>query len=124
MLDTLNLSKIKNPIPQKKFLEIKNSVLGNKYQLSLVLVNNQESKKINRRNRKKNKASNILSFPIEKNFGEIFLNLETKPEAKKFEMSWRKYLTFLFIHGCLHLKGYDHGPKMEKEEQKLLKKLY
>jgi len=66
----------------------------------------------------------VLSFPLDEKAGEIFLDLETKKESEEFEMSYKKYLTFLFIHGCLHLKGYDHGAEMEKLEDKFIKKFF
>lgn len=124
MLSVLNKTTLKAPVSKRKFEEIKNTILGKKYELSLVFVNNHQSKKLNQKNRKKDKPANVLSFPIEDNFGEIFIDLQTKKEAEKFEMGYKKYLTFLFIHGCLHLKGYDHGDKMEKQEDKFLKKFY
>lgn len=124
MFNLLNSTTLRSPVSKKRFEEIKNKILGKKYELSLVLVNNKESKKINRKNRNKNKPANVLSFPIENNLGEIFLDLETKKESKQFDMGYKKYLIFLFIHGCLHLKGYDHGKKMEKEEDKYLNLFY
>ncbi len=42
--------------------------------------------------------------------------------AKEFERPYDNFLIFLFIHGCVHLKGYDHGAKMEKVEEKFRKK--
>lgn len=124
MFSLLNKTTFKSPVSKRKFEEIKSGILGKKYELSLVLVNNSQSKKINQKNRQKNKPANVLSFPIENNFGEIFIDLQTKEEAEKFEMGYKKYLTYLFIHGCLHLKGYNHGEKMEKEEDKFLKKFH
>jgi probable rRNA maturation factor len=124
MINVLNSTKIKSTVSSKKLQEIKDGVLGKRYELSVVLVNNKESRKLNKKNRNKNKPANVLSFPLEENSGEIFLDLETKDEAVKFEMGYKKYLIFLFIHGCLHLKGYDHGPDMEKMEDKFLKKFY
>lgn len=124
MFNILNSTKIKSPVSSKKMEEIKNTILGKRYELSVVLVDNKESKKLNQKNRNKNKPANVLSFPLEEKAGEIFLDLETKKEAGEFEMGYKKYLTFLFIHGCLHLKGYDHGVEMEKLENKFLKKFY
>ena len=104
--------------------EIKNIILGKNYELSLTLVNNKESKKLNKKLRNKNKPANVLSFPLEEKAGEIYLDLETKKEAPDFNMGHKKYLTYLFIHGCLHLRGHDHGDKMEKLEDKYLKIFY
>lgn len=105
------------------FEAIKNDVLGAKYQLSLALIGEKRAQAINRQSRQKEYAPNVLSFPLDKNSGEIYLTpMVAKKEAKSFEHSEREHLVFLYIHGLLHLKGYDHGPKMESLEQKFLKK--
>ncbi len=59
------------------------------------------------------KTSNVLSFPLSKTSGEILLC----PEAAK-----PYTIGYLFIHGCLHLKGARHSATMEREENRLLKK--
>jgi probable rRNA maturation factor len=123
MFNILNQTKLKSPVSAKKLEEIKNKILGKKYNISVVLTNNKESKKLNKKLRNKNKPANVLSFPLEENAGEIFLDLETKDEAIKFDMGYKKYLIYLFIHGCLHLKGYDHGEEMSKLEEKYLKNI-
>ena len=124
MFNILKQTNLRSPLSSKKLEEIKNKILGNKYELSVVLLDNKKSKKINKKIRNKNYPANVLSFPLEKIAGEIFLDLETKKEAPKFDMNYKKYLTYLFIHGCLHLKGFDHGDEMEKLEDKYLKKFY
>jgi len=121
MFNISKQTKLRSPLSKKKLEEIKNKILGMKYELSVVLLDNKESKRINEKTRNKNYPANVLSFPLEETVGEIFLDLETKKEAPKFNMNYQKYLTFLFIHGCLHLKGFDHGDTMEKLEDKYLK---
>lgn len=98
---------------EKKLKLIKNHILGEKYELSLVFAKNELMKKLNTIYRGKNKPTNVLSFPLTKNEGEIFINQKNKKETP-----------LLFIHALLHLKKYKHGEKMEKEEEKLLKKFY
>lgn len=109
------------------FTYLKNIVLGKDFKLSLVFVDNIFSRKLNKVYRKKNKPANILSFPLSKKSpdcagsGEIFIDLVTaKREMKMFQMSFPDFVTFLFIHGLLHLKGMKHGDTMEKKEKKLL----
>lgn len=64
----------------------------------------------------------MLSFPLSLNNGEIFIcPLVAKSEASEYDLSPDGYVAFLFIHGLLHLKGYDHGDTMDKMEQKYLK---
>lgn len=125
MFNVTNVSKKRSPITVNFAQEIKESILGKKYNLSLVYVNNRESKKLNKEYRSKDKPTNVLSFPISDTEGEIFINLETKKqEAGKFEMSFKKYIGYLVIHGALHLKGLDHGDEMDKLEDKFLKKFF
>ncbi len=109
-------------VPGVDFLPIKDSVLGKKYELSLVFVGDKKSQTLNNKYRKFNKPTNCLSFSLGKNSGEIFINLgKAKKEAPSFGMKFEKFIIYLFIHSCLHLKGMDHGSIMEKAEEKMLK---
>jgi probable rRNA maturation factor len=106
---------------EEQFSIIKNKILGKKYSLSIACVDEKTSKELNRKYRKINKATNILSFPLHKDVGEIILcEAVIKREAKKFSKTFPEFLGFLVIHGMLHLKGHKHGKKMEKEEKKYL----
>ena len=99
---------------------IKDKALGTDYELSLVFVGNKESQKLNRERRKKDKPTNILSFPLDRHTGEIFIDLKKcAEEAPEFDRPFPNFLIFLFIHGCLHLKGFDHGSTMESKEKAL-----
>ncbi len=107
------------------FLAIKDHVLGKKYVLSLVFANKKTVTDLNKQYRDKDYTPNILSFPYSKNHGEIFIHLPTaKKQAPDFEMDFDTYLVFLFIHGCLHLKGMEHSSTMEELERKILQKMY
>jgi probable rRNA maturation factor len=102
---------------------IKKEILGSKYELSLVFCAAKKIQNLNNTYRKINKPTDILSFPLSKTSGEIFIcKSETRKMAREFDRSYDNFLVFLFIHGCVHLKGYDHGPKMEKLEAKFRKK--
>jgi len=101
--------------------------------VTLLLSNNNRIKELNRKFRKKNKHTDVLSFPFEKikrNLKEIYLgdivisfNYMNKPKnlsAKEFKEKTVK----IFIHGFLHLLGYDHIKekdyrKMSNMEQKI-----
>lgn len=112
-------------IPSLPFLAVKNDILGRTYNLSIAFVNEKTSYKINKIYRKKDKGTNILSFILSPKKGEIVLCLsiiknEAKDENKKFGKNYRELLLFLVIHGMLHLKGMQHGTKMEKAEKKYL----
>ncbi len=102
---------------------IKNSILGKKYELSLVFPSPKTAIELHKDWKEKDGPANILSFPLEKDLGEIFISLnQAKTECKKFERDYENYVAFLFIHGCAHLKGYTHGNEMEKFEITIRKK--
>jgi len=108
----------KGKLPRLPFLELKEHILGKKYILSVVFIGDSLSKKLNNQYRQKNKPTNVLSFPLSQSEGEIFLNLKrAKMEAPKFGDSYTSFVGFLFIHGLLHLKGMDHGSRMERAEK-------
>lgn len=123
MLDILNTTKQAFSLDKKKIEKIQKSILGNNYELSIVIVGDKKSQNLNKKFRNKDYPTNVLSFPYDKNSGEIFFNIKkAKTEAKDFEMSTINFLYYLLIHSMLHLKGLEHGDKMDTEEEKLLKK--
>ena len=101
--------------------------LNKRAYLTLLLSNNKRIKDLNRKFRKKNKHTDVLSFPFEqkkRNLKEIYLgdiiisfNYMNKPKnlnSKEFKQKTIK----IFIHGFLHLIGYDHVK--EKDYKKML----
>lgn len=110
-------------LPKLPFEQIKNDVLGKRYQLSLSFIGETRGKRINQEARGKTYIPNVLSFPLTEDAGEMYITPSVaKREAKKYDHSYHKHLLFLFIHGLVHLKGFDHGPKMDKLEEKYLNK--
>jgi len=104
-----------------------------KVSLSLLLSNNKNIKKLNKKFRNKNKATDILSFPFSKKvkiskqtyIGDIIIsyNFVNKPQSQNLK-NFKKKLIKIFIHGFLHLLGFDHFKnkdyiKMRKEEEKI-----
>ena len=115
-----NTTKAK--LPRLAFADMKDAILGKKYELSVIIVGKAEIKRLNKEYRDINKPTDILSFPLSENFGEIYINPEmTKLEAKKFDRKYENFFGFLFIHGLVHLKGFDHGSTMENIEKKFRK---
>ncbi|MBL7045525.1 MAG: rRNA maturation RNase YbeY [Parcubacteria group bacterium] len=101
---------------------MKNKVLGPKYELSLVFSGDTLTRRLNKEYRGKDYVPNVLTFPLDSDEGEIFINPNiSKRDAKKFEMGYKNFIGYLFIHGMLHLKGYKHGSTMNKQERTLLK---
>lgn len=105
-----NLTKL--PTPQGNFGAIAEQVLGRAYELSLVFVGQTRMKRLNTQYRGKEYATNVLSFPLSKTSGEIIINLRGLRGFSVLQ---------LFIHSLLHLKGYEHGSRMESVEHKLCK---
>ena len=101
--------------------------------VTILLSNSKNIKKLNKKFRKKNKTTDILSFPFEKNpfkkkdiyLGDIiisyeFMNIPRSISNYEFKIKVIK----IFIHGFLHLLNYDHiklkdFKKMNKEEEKI-----
>ena len=85
--------------------------------LTILLSNNTNIKKLNKKFRNKNKATDILSFPSEKRInikktsyiGDIIISYDfmNKPKALS-DLEFKNKVTKIFIHGFLHLLGYDH----------------
>ena len=110
----------KGASPNVPFLDLKQAALGKDYELSLVFIGDRRSARLNMTYRQKSNPTNVLSFPISKKSGEIFINLRlAKIQAKKFNRTFSKFVGYLFIHGLFHLKGMEHGAKMESAEKKL-----
>jgi len=96
----------------KKYRFIKKKV-----NLTILLSNNKNIKKLNKKFRNKNKSTDILSFPSEKKInikkspyiGDIIVSYEymNKPKALS-ALEFKSKAIKIFIHGFLHLLGYDH----------------
>jgi len=110
-----NLTKFK--IDEKSFTQVAKKVLKGENRetetLSLAFVGKDEIKKLNKKFRQKNKATDVLSFNLkEKNIlGEVVICPEVVKEKGED-------LKRVFIHGILHLLGYDHE-KSEKEAKEM-----
>lgn len=105
------------------FEKIARDILGAPYELSLVICGDSLAQRMNIEHRKKDYFPNVLSFPLAKGEGEIFLNVrKAEREAREFGLSVKERLAYLYVHGCFHLKGLDHGTRMEKEEARIMRK--
>jgi len=113
------VNETKTALPRADFAAIARFILGMKYTLNLVVTDSTRIKKLNTIYRDKETATDILSFPLSETEGEIYISpVEARQEAKKFKRDYENFFVFLFIHGCVHLKGYDHGAIMERTEEK------
>lgn len=115
------------------------------FDLGIWLTTNKTIQKYNRTYRKKDKPTDILSFPYhsdikpgkripvkreeDKNLGDLIISLEyVKKDAIRWEQTFEHRMHILLVHGICHLLGYNHITDedykiMHKQEQKLLKKL-
>lgn len=117
------INETKSQIPPTPFEAIKDACLGKAYKLNLIFTSSENIKKLNTIYRDKEEATDILSFPISETEGEIYISeTESRAEAKKFDRDYENFIGFLFIHGCTHLKGHDHGAIMEGIEIEIRKK--
>lgn len=121
----LTLIRKNGKLPDIPFLRMKEKILGKTYNLSVIFCTPKESKVRNKTYRGKNYPTNILSFPLSKKEGEMYISLSVaRKDAKKFDMSERKFIHLLVIHGMLHLKGYLHSSTMEMLEDTYLQKFF
>ncbi len=121
-MTTFSISATAKSYPIWPYETIKNTILGKSYLLSLSFVGPTRAQAFNQTYRKKDYVPNVLSFPLAETTGEIVICPQVaKREAKKFSLSIDGYIAYLFIHGCVHLKGHDHGDTMDRLEQKYVK---
>jgi probable rRNA maturation factor len=116
--------------------------LKDKIEVSVNLVGEDKIRELNKKYRKKDKPTDVLSFPmgdkylirntkyIIRDVGDIFICLSiAKNEAKRENITIKEKLAQLAAHGFLHLLGYDHevsevcARKMFKLENRILKQL-
>ena len=102
------------------------------FELTIRLVESEESQALNNQYRQKNKPTNVLSFPFEVPegitldlLGDLVIcadvvNLEASQQNKLVENHW----AHMVIHGCLHLLGYDHITDVEAEEMEAIEIAY
>ena len=126
--------KIKRPdyYLKKKFNKLLNKfkITSNVQEISIFLTNNEKMRQLNLRFRKKNKPTDVLSFPINivkkkiGYLGDIAISYEIvnkRSKTSNFNYEFDK----MWVHGYLHLIGYDHKKirefeKMYKLEKKIL----
>ena len=98
-----------------------------KKDIELLVVRNDEIRILNKEHRKIDKATDVLSFPLDYDFvnmplGSIVISTDfVEEKAKEYGHTFNEEFSLLFIHGILHLLGYDHevdnGEHRQKEEE-------
>ena len=90
-------------------------------EVSLVFLGDRAMHAVNKKWRKRDAQANVLAFMLEASVGEVALNpYEAEREARKVGVLYPERIAYLFLHGLLHLYGYDH--KTEKEARKMERK--
>ena len=121
-------------------------LLDSKLIITITFTTPEDISKINKKYRKIDKATDVLSFPMfEKNeldekiknkdflhedvLGDIIISIEkVKEQAEEYGHSFERELSYMLVHGFYHLMGYDHMVEDEKiqmrqKEENVLKKL-
>ncbi len=104
---------------------------GLRGQLSILVTGNAELRRLNRRYRRKDKATDVLSFPAGGNgvAGDIAISAEVAAEsARRLGHSAAAEVKILILHGMLHLAGFDHDHardrgRMSRREESLRRRL-
>lgn len=116
----------------------------NALDISMTLCGRQKIRSINRQWREKDYATDVLSFPVHDDLrgnewplpptlelGDLFICHQVAiSQAKEYKVTWEQEIIHLFIHGLLHLLGFDHEVSaseekiMQKHEETLVKKTY
>ena len=97
--------------------------------LTLRIVGTAEGKRLNKRFRKKDRPTNVLSFSYGKSAGDVVLcHPVVAREARAQGKSVAAHYAHLVVHGVLHLRGYDHDARaraaqMERREIRILRRL-
>ena len=138
-IDIQNLQNIVK-INKNKIIECVKCVLKtmseDDAELSLVLVNDMHIRNLNWKYRRKDSATDVLAFPMRDArglsgsiLGDVVISVETaKREARKRKKDFQEELDLYFVHGILHLLGYDDEKprarkKMKEKEREILKLL-
>lgn len=104
-------------------------------EVSVTVCDNEYIKKINRKYRDKNSATDVLSFPMYDfrsdeeillledeciSLGDIIISLErAEKQAREIGNTFLEEVVFLTVHSMLHLLGYDHELSPEEEERQI-----
>ena len=141
MLEINNLTS--NDIDKEFLQETAQKVLEREKRegkISLAIVGENRMRKLNKRFRGTNKVTDVLSFPDQevqigdfkigpkeetKGLGEIVICLKrVKKNAGRNDKEVEEELTLVFIHGILHLLGYDHQEEKEAQEMEQKQQQY
>ena len=97
---------------------------------NVIIVNNDYIHELNKKYRGIDRETDVITFalfddktfnPIERILGDVYISIDkAKSQSIEYGHSFIRELSFLAVHGMLHLLGYDH---MKKEEEEVMFKL-
>ena len=126
--------KIVEKVLQKCYEEEK--LLDSKLIITITFTTPEEIRKINKKYRKIDRATDVLSFPMfekaeldekikNKDFlyedvlGDVIISIDkVKEQAEEYGHSFERELSYMLVHGFYHLMGYDH---IEEEDKKIMR---
>ncbi len=139
MIDIQNASTLTSLPADELLIKWAKQALDEQYlnaEITLRIVDTEEGRNLNKKWRKKDSATNVLSFPINEKIEQVpnllgdvvicapLVEREAVAQGKRLEAHW----AHLIIHGVLHLQDYDHVSEaqanvMEAKEIQILKKM-
>ena len=118
-IDIKNLNQLVDDIVKRFSLE---EALFN-----IILVDNEYIHKLNKEYRNIDRETDVITFALEDDMdiqpeirilGDIYISIDkAKSQAIEYGHSFKRELSFLIVHGILHLLGYDH---QNKEDEKIM----
>ncbi|MDO8445336.1 MAG: rRNA maturation RNase YbeY [Deltaproteobacteria bacterium] len=126
-------------IEKKKVCDVAGAILAavgcTSVELSILFMDDEDIRELNREYRKKNRPTDVLSFPMREGefgdlnpdlLGDVVISLDTaKRQAEERGETLEEEITLLLIHGILHLLGFDHekntaeARRMQAKEKEL-----
>lgn len=122
----VNRAEIRNAV--KKTLAVNGRKTSDPYEISVVFTGREEIREMNREYRNINRTTDVISFAFAEGegaqfapflLGDIFICPEVVADhAEKFKTTFENELMFVVVHGVLHLLGFDHNRKSDRDKMR------
>jgi probable rRNA maturation factor len=132
LVNFVNFPKQHVPLLKTAAVTVLKSEKVKKYQVNFIMVDDKEIRKLNTKYRKVRRITDVISFLVVPEFfmGDIYISkTRSRKQAEEYANTWRQELTYLVIHGLLHLCGYTdydavNKAKMFAKQDKIFKHLF
>jgi probable rRNA maturation factor len=122
-------------LAKKIMKDLAPNLLKQSCMLEIVWVSDKKIKQLNAQYRKKNEKTDILSFSYlnslskkqvdQEPFGQLIISVDTlRRQARQYQLAYYQEAEILFVHGLLHVLGYDHQTKKEFKQMMQLEQRY